>query len=75
MHVYRNGDRCPCCGTVIQDKSREWLREFSALCQALGFGIGEDDEPEEARDTEGVGHYSAGPRERARREPGRTAEG
>lgn len=48
MHVYRNGDRCPCCGNVIQDKSREWLLEFSALCQALGFGLAEDDEPEEA---------------------------
>ena len=37
MKIYHNGDRCPCCGTVIQDKSREWLLEFSALCQALGF--------------------------------------
>ena len=37
MTLYRNGDRCPCCGTVIQDKSREWLLEFSATVYALGF--------------------------------------
>ena len=37
MMIYRNGDRCPCCGTVLQDKSREWLLEFSATVWALGF--------------------------------------
>ena len=37
MKIYHNGDRCPCCGTVIQDKSREWLLEFSAMAWALGF--------------------------------------
>ena len=37
MKLYRNGDRCPCCGTVIQDKSREWLLDFSAMAWALGF--------------------------------------
>lgn len=68
MKIYRNGDRCPCCGTVIQDKSREWLLEFSALCQALGFR-------EETGGPMRASAPTAGPRERARREPGRTAEG
>ncbi|MBQ1575793.1 MAG: hypothetical protein IIZ83_02425 [Oscillospiraceae bacterium] len=67
MHVYRNGDRCPCCGTVIQDKSREWLLEFSAAVYAIGF-IEEDG-------AELPAPRPVGPRERARREPGRTAEG
>ena len=40
MKIYHNGDRCPCCGTVIQDKSREWLLEFSAMAWALGFREG-----------------------------------
>lgn len=61
VYVYRNGDRCPCCGTVLQDKSREWLLEFSALCHTLGL------EPREDRPVEIP--------ERARHGPQRTAEG
>lgn len=37
MERYVNGDRCPCCGQKIQNKSREWLRLFTRLCEALGM--------------------------------------
>lgn len=33
---YKNGDRCPCCGQVIEGKSEEWLELFS-LTAALFF--------------------------------------
>lgn len=62
MYIYKNGDRCPCCGSVIRDKSREWLLQFSAEAYALGFrGPMEAPRP---------GRYQA-----ARLEPERTAEG
>lgn len=35
--MYLNGDRCPCCGQEIEGKSREWLRLFGRLCEALGL--------------------------------------
>lgn len=37
MERYENGDRCPCCGQKIQNKSMEWLRLFTRLCEALGL--------------------------------------
>ena len=37
MKLYQNGDRCPCCGTVLDGKSRAWLREFSRLVDELGL--------------------------------------
>lgn len=35
--LFLNGDKCPCCGQKIQGKSREWLRLFGRLCEALGL--------------------------------------
>ena len=35
MKLYQNGDRCPCCGTVLEGKTREWLAEFSQLVDDL----------------------------------------
>ena len=37
MKIYRNGDRCPCCGTVLAGKTAEWLAEFSQLVSDLGL--------------------------------------
>lgn len=37
MKLYQNGDRCPCCGTVLDGKSRAWLLEFSQLVSDLGL--------------------------------------
>ena len=37
MERYVNGDRCPCCGQKIQNKSMEWLRLFTRLCETLGL--------------------------------------
>ena len=35
--IYQNGDRCPCCGTILTGKSRAWLAEFSLLVNELGL--------------------------------------
>lgn len=37
MKLYQNGDCCPCCGTVITNKTRQWLMEFSILVNDLGL--------------------------------------
>ena len=37
MKLYQSGDRCPCCGTVLRDKSPKWLAEFSVLVDELGL--------------------------------------
>lgn len=37
MERYENGDRCPCCGQKLQGKTKEWLRLFARLCEALGL--------------------------------------
>ena len=34
MYIYKNGARCPCCGTQITGMSVEWLELFSQLCHA-----------------------------------------
>lgn len=34
---YNNGDTCPCCGQVIEGKTREWLDLFSVRAAAIGF--------------------------------------
>lgn len=54
MKIYRNGDRCPCCGTVLAGKTEEWLAEFSQLCADLG--LTEWPQPE-LRAAGGVGPY------------------
>ena len=37
MHIYENGDRCPCCGQTLSDKSPEFLELFSQFVNALGL--------------------------------------
>lgn len=37
MRIYQNGDRCPCCGQELQDKSPEWLELFSMTISILGL--------------------------------------
>ena len=35
MKIYRNGDRCPCCGQRIEGKSDDWLLLFSQTVDML----------------------------------------
>lgn len=37
MYNYQNGDRCPCCGEKLRDKSPEWLELFSRTVEILGL--------------------------------------
>lgn len=37
METYKNGDRCPCCGQPISDRSDEWLELFSKFTHSLGL--------------------------------------
>lgn len=37
MYIYKNGDRCPCCGEKLHDKSPEWLELFSRTVEILGL--------------------------------------
>ena len=37
MEIYKNGDRCPCCGEALHDMSERELELFSQLCHALGL--------------------------------------
>ena len=37
MKRYKNGDRCPCCGSVIEGKSEAWLADFSRLVEDLSL--------------------------------------
>lgn len=37
MKIYRNGDRCPCCGNVLEDKTDEWLEWFSCVLHLAGI--------------------------------------
>ena len=37
MKLYQNGDRCPCCGTILEGKTIRWLAEFSQLVDDLGI--------------------------------------
>lgn len=46
MKIYRNGDRCPCCGAPIEGKSEEWLELFSSTMYF--FGLSEYDGPDPA---------------------------
>lgn len=46
MHEYQNGDRCPCCGQVIEGKNEDWLAVFSQLCNAAGLAHREEEVPE-----------------------------
>lgn len=42
MYFYRNGDRCPCCGQELKDKSEDWLFLFSCTVNALGLPTPEE---------------------------------
>lgn len=46
MERYENGDRCPCCGRVLELMSEEWLEIFSQLCHAAGLEKLEGFDPE-----------------------------
>ncbi|MBQ6398407.1 MAG: hypothetical protein IJI06_09725 [Oscillospiraceae bacterium] len=35
MRLYKNGDRCPCCGQLIEGKSDDWLLLFSQIVDML----------------------------------------
>ena len=35
MKIYRNGDRCPCCGQRIEGKTDDWLELFSLTVDML----------------------------------------
>ena len=35
MKLYKNGDRCPCCGQRIEGKSDDWLLLFSQTVDML----------------------------------------
>ena len=35
MYIYKNGDRCPCCGQVLEGKSEDWLALFSLTVAVL----------------------------------------
>lgn len=35
MRLYKNGDRCPCCGQRIEGKSDDWLLLFSQTVDML----------------------------------------
>lgn len=37
MYIYKNGDRCPCCGELLQGKSEDWLWMFSLTAHTMGF--------------------------------------
>lgn len=46
MRIYKNGDRCPCCGQLIEGKSEEWLNNFSIqafLIELCLYPFGEAD--------------------------------
>ncbi len=46
MKIYKNGDRCPCCGQLIEGKSEEWLNDFSisaSLIELCLYPFGEAD--------------------------------
>ena len=59
MRIYRNGDRCPCCGQVLQGKDEEWLRLFSLLVDAQGLPPWEAyrDNKNNVRAVEDIGPY------------------
>jgi len=35
MRLYKNGDRCPCCGQRIEGKPDDWLLLFSQTVDML----------------------------------------
>ncbi len=37
MKIYRNGDRCPCCGEIIEGRPDQWLELFSSTVYFMGL--------------------------------------
>ena len=37
MKQYKNGDRCPCCGELIEGKADDWLELFSSTIYFMGL--------------------------------------
>lgn len=48
MKIYRNGDRCPCCGARIEGKTEEWLELFSSTMYFLGLSQYDGPDPADA---------------------------
>ena len=46
MRKYKNGDRCPCCGTEIRGKSEQWLEAFNEAVALCGFPFLPDPAPD-----------------------------
>ena len=40
MYRFQNGDRCPCCGQVLEGKSEDFLELFSQTVHLLGLDPG-----------------------------------
>lgn len=51
MIIFKNGDRCPCCGETIDGKNDEWLELFSQFVNALSL----EKYPEKEIDLEPIG--------------------
>lgn len=51
MYIYKYGDRCPCCGQVLEGKSEDWLALFSLTVAVLEI-------PDLYRDDDANGDYS-----------------
>ena len=35
MKQFQNGDRCPCCGTILKGKAPRWLWLFSVVVDMI----------------------------------------
>ena len=46
MKLYKNGDKCPCCGQEIEGMSEECLSLFSQLCHVSGLAALDEEEVE-----------------------------
>lgn len=40
MYMFKNGDRCPCCGQTLEGKSQDWLQLFSQMIHFLAVDPG-----------------------------------
>ena len=37
MHIYKEGEKCPCCGTILHGMIDSELELFSQLCHVAGL--------------------------------------
>ncbi len=47
---YKNGDRCPCCGQVLQGKSEDWLEIFSQFMYVMHLPFDNSQEDTELKE-------------------------